>query len=76
MSKMEKGFNLTAKETFDKIVNTINDSGLPIVVSKYIVRDILTQIEQVEKNEIAKEEQEYQLSLKNNKKEDKEVKDD
>ena len=72
---MEKGFNLIAKETFDKIVNTINDSGLPIVVSKYIVRDILTQIEQIEKNEIAKEEQEYQLSLENNKKEDKEVQD-
>lgn len=72
---MKKGFNLIAKETFDKIVNTINDSGLPIVVSKYLVRDILTQIEQVEKNEIAKEEQEYQLSLENNKKEDKEVQD-
>lgn len=69
---MNKGFNLTAKETFDKIVNTINDSGLPIVTSKYIVRDILTQIEQVEKNEIAKEEQEYKLSLEKEKKEDKE----
>lgn len=70
---MNKGFNLIAKETFDKIVNTINDSNLPIVVSKYIVRDILAQIEQVEKNEIAKEEQEYQLSLEKEKKEDKEV---
>lgn len=71
---MEKGFNLTAKETFDKIVNTINESGLPIVVSKYMVRDILMQIEQVEKNQIAKEEQEYQLSLEKEKKEDKEEK--
>ena len=74
MNKMNKGFNLTAKETFDKIVNTINDSGLPIVVSKYIIRDILSQIEQVEKNEIAKEQQEYQLSLEKEKKEDKEGK--
>ena len=71
--KIEKGFNLSTKETFDKLVNIINDSGLPIVVSKYIVRDILSQIEQVEKEQIAKEEQEYQLSLKKEK-EDKEDK--
>lgn len=70
---MTKGFNLIAKETHDKIINIINDSGLPIVVSKYIVRDILSQIEQVEKEQIAKEEQEYQLSLKKEK-EDKEDK--
>lgn len=70
---MKKGFNLITKEAHDKIINIINDSGLPIVVSKYIVRDILSQIEQVEKEQIAKEEQEYQLSLKKEK-EDKEDK--
>lgn len=70
---MKKGFNLITKETHDKIINIINISGLPIVVSKYIVRDILSQIEQVEKEQIAKEEQEYQLSLKKEK-EDKEDK--
>lgn len=66
---MKKGFNLTAKETFDKIIKTINESNLPIIVSKYIVKDILSQIEQVEKNQIAKEEQEYQLSMQKSKKE-------
>lgn len=58
-----KPFGLIRKETQDTIVNTINESGLPLSVAMYILKDIMGQISvavaQQENAEIA----EYEAKL-------------
>ena len=42
---------LKERETREKIVQTINESGLPAIMVKPMLQDILRQVELVEQNE-------------------------
>lgn len=62
-NQITKPFGLIRKETQDAIVKTINECGLPLSVSMYILKDIMEQISvavaQQESTEIA----EYEAKL-------------
>lgn len=53
------GFNAQCEDLKNKLVNTINESKLPITVSYYILQEILTAAEQQKEVSITKERQEF-----------------
>lgn len=58
-NKLEKGINLLAFETKNKIADVINGSHLPAVVVSQIIREISREVSVIEQREIQKERQEY-----------------
>lgn len=73
---MEELLIIRANETKQKIINTINESGLPAFVINYIIKEIQQQVEPIEQSQLQqalhnKEEREKQEKEKK----EKEVKD-
>lgn len=68
--KIEKPLGLVRKELQEKIVNAINESGLPLSMTAYIMKDILDTVNatvaQQESTEIA----EYEAKLADSNKEE------
>ena len=58
-NKPEKGINLLAFETKNKIADVINESHLPAVVVSQIIREISREVSVIEQREIRREQQEY-----------------
>ena len=53
------GFNAQCEDLKNKLVETINESRLPITVTYYILQEILTAAERQKEESIAKERQEF-----------------
>lgn len=56
---MEKTVGMIIEETKQNLVNTINQSGLPLSVLKYIVGDIHREIVEADVQQTRKEFQQY-----------------
>lgn len=71
-----KGIDLATKEFQDALTFVINSSGLPPVITKYVLKDLLKEIENVETNAISVQSKEYleQLDKQNKKDSNKETK--
>lgn len=64
--KIEKGINFATFELKTKLVQAIQDSKLPVTNVKYVVLDIVNEIVSLEQTQIAKEQKEYEESIKSN----------
>lgn len=62
-NQITKPFGLIRKETQSTIVNTINESGLPLSVSMYILKDIMEQISVAVAQQESAEIAEYEAKL-------------
>lgn len=49
---MEKTIDIIMEETSQKIINTLNESGLPPYLLRYIMRDISSEVEDVAKAQL------------------------
>jgi len=56
---MEKGINLKIQEVKENLITEIENSNFPVTVIKYILEDILNQINLLERNAIKKEQEAY-----------------
>lgn len=56
---MMLGFNAQCEDLKNKLVETINESRLPITVTYYILQEILTAAEQQKEKSILKERQDF-----------------
>ena len=52
---MNKSINLKSKELKDELVKNINSSELPPVLIKYLLKDLLQEVETIEINSIKQE---------------------
>ena len=52
------GFNTYLHDFRNNIINTVNDSGLPVGVVYYIMKDILNDIQNAYENTLKKEKEE------------------
>ena len=52
---MNKSINLKSKELKDELVKNINSSELPPVLIKYLLKDLLQEVETIEINSIKNE---------------------
>lgn len=52
---MNKSINLKSKELKDELVKNINSSELPPVLIKYLLKDLLQEVETIEINGIKQE---------------------
>lgn len=68
--KIEKPLGLVRKELQEKIVNAINESGLPLSMSAYIVKEILDGINATVAQQESAEIAEYQAKLADSNKEE------
>ena len=59
-----KPFTMAREELLQKLVNAVNESGLPIYVTEYIVRDFYNMVTQTVQQTAEKEKQEYEQQLK------------
>ena len=59
-----KPFTMAREELVEKFINAVNESGLPIYVTEYIVRDFYNMVAQTSQQTAAKEKQEYEKQLK------------
>lgn len=66
---MEKGINLTIFETKSEIAKIINDCRLPVSVVRQIIKEIDNEVSVLEKQQIKKEQEEYNEKLKAQKEE-------
>lgn len=68
---IEKPLGLVRKELREKIVTAINESGLPLSMTAYILKDILEEVNvtviQQDKKEIAEYQQEIEQAQAENK---------
>lgn len=62
-NQVMKPFGLIRKETQDTIVKTINECGLPLSVSMYILKDIMEQISVAVAQQESAEIAEYEARL-------------
>jgi hypothetical protein len=72
MSKetMQKPLGLIRKELQEKIINAVNESGLPLSMSAYIVKEILDGINATVAQQESAEIAEYEAKLANFNKEE------
>lgn len=56
---VKKGIDFATKELQEKLTITINDSGLPPVITKYVLKDLLREVESIETHAIEMQSQEY-----------------
>lgn len=61
---MNKGINFATSELKNTLIQTINKSGVPAVNVRYLLRDLLEQVTDVENRLIAQERTEYEEALK------------
>lgn len=61
---MNKPANLIVEETKENIVKTINESGLPPFLLEPILKDLYNQVSILKQQELEKNRQEYENSLK------------
>lgn len=61
---MNKGINFATSELKNALIQTINKSGVPAVNVRYLLRDLLEQVTDVENRLIAQERTEYEDALK------------
>lgn len=61
-----KPINLVYKETEDKLVEVINNSGLPAFALKSIIEKILPQLNQLEQTQLVEAQKQYEQELKKN----------
>lgn len=59
-----KPINLVYKETEDKLVEVINNSGLPAFALKSIIDKILPQLNQLEQSQLVEARKMYEEELK------------
>ena len=57
--KITKGIDLAARELKEGILYLINNSGLPPVLIKYVLNDLLTDTERLEADVISMQNKEY-----------------
>lgn len=65
---MNKPANLITEETREKIVNTINESGLPPFLLEPIIKDIYNQVSLLKQKELEKSKRDYEENIKKEKK--------
>jgi hypothetical protein len=65
---MEKPVSIKVQELKEELVDLINDSGLPAFIVEPIVKDIYEQIIQAKNQEYTKDKENYENSLKEEKK--------
>ena len=61
---MNKPANLIMEETKENIVKIINESGLPPFLVEPIIKDLYNQVSILKQQELEKNRQEYENSLK------------
>lgn len=61
-----KPINLVYKETEDKLVEVINNSGLMAFALKSIIDKILPQLNQLEQTQLVEAQKQYEQELKKN----------
>lgn len=61
---MTKPANLIMEETKENIVKIINESGLPPFLVEPIIKDLYNQVSILKQQELEKNRQEYENSLK------------
>ena len=61
---MNKPANLIMEETKENIVKIINESGLPPFLVEPIIKDLYKQVSILKQQELEKNRQEYENSLK------------
>ena len=61
---MNKPANLIVEETKENIVKIINESGLPPFLVEPIIKDLYNQVSILKQQELEKNRQEYENSLK------------
>ncbi|BDR74199.1 hypothetical protein K144316041_p20380 (plasmid) [Clostridium tetani] len=65
-----KSFNLVYIDTKEKIVNTLNEAGLPVVAMQSVINEIKQIVDSNVTNIIAQERENYLNELENNEKEE------
>lgn len=65
-STIEKGINFATFELKTKLIQDIQNSKLPVTNVKYVILDIVNEIISLEQTQVAKEQREYEESLKSN----------
>lgn len=65
-----KSFNLVYIDTKEKIVNTLNEAGLPVVAMQSVINEIKQIVDSNVTNIIAQERENYLSELENNEKEE------
>lgn len=55
---MEKGIDLRVKELKEELIKNINSSNMPPVIIKYVLKELLQEIEKLELLAIEKQSQE------------------
>ena len=68
--KIEKPLGLVRKELQEKIVNAINESGLPLSMIAYIMKDILDTVNATVAQQESAEIAEYEAKLAESNKEE------
>lgn len=68
--KIEKPLGLVRKELQEKIVNAINESGLPLSMTAYIMKDILDTVNATVAQQESAEIAEYEAKLAESNKEE------
>lgn len=65
-----KSFNLVYIDTKEKIVNTLNEAGLPVVAMQSMINEIKQIVDSNVTNIVAQERENYLSELGNNEKEE------
>lgn len=63
----KKPVSMLRDELVQKLVDDVNDSGLPLVLTEYIVRDLYEEVRAAAMKQYEKDKEDYQAALDNNK---------
>ena len=66
-TNVKKPVSMLRDELAQKLVDDVNNSGLPLVLTEYIVRDLYEQVRATAMKQYEKDKEDYQAALDNNK---------
>lgn len=66
-TNVKKPVSMLRDELAQKLVDDVNNSGLPLVLTEYIVRDLYEEVRATAMKQYEKDKEDYQAALDNNK---------
>lgn len=63
----KKPVSMLRDELVQKLVDDVNNSGLPLVLTEYIMRDLYEEVRATAMKQYEKDKEDYQAALDNNK---------